>query len=174
MHDRNVEEFSAHGTQLQTKAIWNDQKWLWPSGLRGQKCIFQNIDTQIAVDLKQILSGFCAFPRKTKAGLGDSFCVCFKICIQLQSKKVWSCRVDSHAMKTPFTRLWGHNFGKSAMSILMLGSLFLCCWKAFGHTYADVVQTLISLEAIIWVAWGYCQLRGTYNTIVFQGRRVDC
>ena len=78
---------------------------------------------------------------------------------------------------TPWRRLLRASgaiiFGKVRCRSWCLARCFFVAGKLFGHTYGDFVQTLISLEPIIWVAWGYCQLTGTYNTIVFQSRRVD-
>ena len=61
-------------------------------------------------------------------------------------------------------------FGKVRCRCWCLARCFFVAGKLLGQMHADFVQTLISLEVIIWVAWGYCQLTGTYNTIVFPGQ----
>ena len=153
------------------------------SGLRAfvaNKCIFQKQTTQIAVDLKQILSGFCAFPREkhpkifSKAGLGDSFCVCFETYNNFNRTK-YGLAVSTVAPWRHLLRASGVIiFGKVRCRSWCLARCFFVAGKLLDTQYADVVQTLISLEPIIWVAWGYCQLTGTYTTpLVFQGRRVD-
>lgn len=140
----------------------------------------KNIGTQIAVDLKQILQVFVHFPRKTSkdfstAGLGDSFCLCFKTYNNFNRKK-YGLAVSTAAPWRHLLRAFGAIiFGKVRCRSWCLARCFFVAGKLLDNRMpiCSNFDTLISLERIIWVAWGYCQLTGTYNTIVFQGRRVD-